>query len=134
MQEQALIAHAKAFVAAIAAGKPREVIESFYTEDVTQEINPSLLAPNGTVRDFIHMRAAYDRSRHILRAQTYDVVNAMASGDTVVIEVIWTATLETGMGRLKAGDAMRARFAQFFEFRDDKICRIRNYDCFDPFE
>ena len=49
MQEQALIAHAKAFVAAIAAGKPREVIESFYTEDVTQEINPSLLAPNGTV-------------------------------------------------------------------------------------
>jgi len=47
MQEQALIAHAKAFVAAIAAGKPREVIESFYTEDVTQEINPSLLAPNG---------------------------------------------------------------------------------------
>jgi len=133
MNDQTLIACAKSFVAAVAAGKPREVIESFYTEDVTQEVNPSLVAPNGTTRDFIHMRAAYDRSRHVIRAQTYDVVNAFASGNTVVIEVIWTATLEVGMGRLKPGDTMRARYAQFFEFRGDKICRIRNYDCFDPF-
>jgi ketosteroid isomerase-like protein len=133
MQDQTLIARAKSFVAAVAAGKPREVIESFYTEDVTQEVNPSLVAPEGTTRDFIHMRAAYDRSRRIIRAQTYDVISAFASGNTVVIEVIWTATLEVGMGRLKPGDTMRARYAQFFEFRADKICRIRNYDCFDPF-
>jgi ketosteroid isomerase-like protein len=133
MQDEILIGRARSFVAAVAAGKPREVIESFYTEDVTQEVNPSLIAPNGTTRDFIHMRAAYDRSRHVIRAQTYDVVNAFVSGNTVFIEVIWTATLEVGMGRLKPGDSMRARFAQFFEFRGDKICRIRNYDCFDPF-
>ena len=134
MEGQALIQRAKAFVSAVAAGKPREVIESFYTEDVTQEINPSLIAPRGAVRDFIHMRAAYDRSRHVIRAQTYDVTNAFAFGNTVVIEVIWTATLETAMGRLKPGDSMRARYAQFFEFRGDKICRIRNYDCFEPIE
>jgi ketosteroid isomerase-like protein len=133
MPDQKLIDRAKCFVAAVAAGKPRDVIESFYTDDVIQEVYPSLVAPNGAVRDFIHMRAAYDRSRHIIRAQTYDVVNAFASGNTVVIEVIWTATMEVEVGRLKPGDTMRARFAQFFEFRGDKICRIRNYDCFDAF-
>jgi ketosteroid isomerase-like protein len=70
----------------------------------------------------------------VIRAQTYDVVNAFASDNTVVIEVIWNATLGVEVGPLRPGDTMRARFAQFFEFRGDKICRIRNYDCFDPFE
>ena len=31
-----------------------------------------------------------------------------------------------------AGSVMRARFAQFFEFRDGKIVAQRNYDCFYP--
>ena len=131
--EQNRIEIARAFVAAVAASKPREVIESFYTEDVVHEVHPNLLAPNGVVRDFIHVRAAYDRSRHLIKAQTYDVVNALVFGDTVVIEVIWSATLNTDVAPLKAGDTMRARFAQFFEFQGDKICRIRNYDCFEPF-
>jgi len=134
MDEQKLIDRAKAFVAAVAAAKPREVIESFYTEDVTHIVHPSLVAPQGMVRDFIHIRAAYDRARYVIRAQTYDVVNAFACGNTVVIEVIWNATLGVEVGALQPGDTMRARFAQFFEFRGDKICRIRNYDCFDPFE
>jgi hypothetical protein len=133
MSDQTLIDRAKSFVAAVAAGKPRDVVESFYTDDVTQEVHASLVAPNGALPDFIHMRAAYDRSRHIIRAQTYDVVNAFTSGNTVIIEAIWTATMEVEVGRLKPGDTMRAHFAQCFEFRGDKICRIRNYDCFDPF-
>jgi hypothetical protein len=31
-----------------------------------------------------------------------------------------------------AGSVMRARFAQFFELRDGKIAKQRNYDCFYP--
>lgn len=133
MLEQHRIEIARAFVAAVAASKPRDVIESFYTEDIIHEVHPNLLAPDGVVRDFINVRAAYDRSRHVIRAQTYNVVNALASGDTVVIEVVWSATLASNLSALKAGDTVRARFAQFFEFRGDKICRIRNYDCFEPF-
>lgn len=133
-REERLTHLARMFVAAVAAGKSREAIEAFYAEDVTQQVYPNLLAPKGTVRDFIQMRAAYDRSRFIIRAQTYDVVNTVASGDTVVLEVVWSATLATAAGRLSAGDSMRARFVQIFEFRDEKIVRIRNYDCFDPLE
>jgi hypothetical protein len=50
----------------------------------------------------------------------------------VAIEAIWTGTLAIGLGSLKPGDKMRARFAQFFEFRDGLIVRQRNYDCFEP--
>jgi ketosteroid isomerase-like protein len=132
MHEQTLIDRAKAFVAAITAGGPRETIEAFYAEDIVQEEFPNLLLPNGAVRDFINLRAAYDKSRHSIAAQSYEVVGAVASGNTVALETIWTATLAVGFGKLAAGDKMRARFAQFFDFRDGLICRIRNYDCFDP--
>jgi hypothetical protein len=63
VKEQELIDRAKAFVAAVAAAKPREVIEAFYADDILQEEFPNLLLPQGAVRDFINLRAAYDRSR-----------------------------------------------------------------------
>jgi ketosteroid isomerase-like protein len=129
---QELIERAKAFVAAVAAAGPRASIETFYANDIVQEEYPNLLLPNGAVRDFINLRAAYDKSRHTIAAQSCEIVNAIGSGNCVVLETIWTATLAVGFGKLAAGDTMRARFAQFFEFRDGLIFRIRNYDCFDP--
>jgi ketosteroid isomerase-like protein len=132
MTESELIEHAKAFVAAVAAGGSRESIEAFYADDIIQEEFPNLLMPKGAVRDFINLRAAYDQSRYAIASQSYEVVNAIASGNTVALETIWTATLALGFGTLKPGDTMRARFAQFFDFRGGLIVRIRNYDCFDP--
>jgi ketosteroid isomerase-like protein len=68
----------------------------------------------------------------VIASQSYEIVNAIASGNTVVLEAIWTATLALGFGSLAPGDTMRARFAQFLEFRGGLIVRVRNYDCFDP--
>jgi SnoaL-like domain len=133
MNEAELIERAKRFVAAIAAAEPREIVEAFYAPDVLQEEYPNLLLPNGAVRDFINLRAAYDKSRYSIVRQSYEVVNAIASSNCVVLETIWTASLAVGIGKLSPGDTMRARFAQIFEFRDGLIFRIRNYDCFDPF-
>lgn len=133
MNEEQLIDCAKAFVAAVSSGQPRETIEAFYAEEIVQEEFPNLLLPQGTVRDFINLRAAYDKSRYSITSQSYEVVNALASGNCVVLETKWTATIAVGFGKLKPGDMMRARFAQFFEFRDGLIFRIRNYDCFEPF-
>jgi ketosteroid isomerase-like protein len=127
-----LVQRARDFVAAVAAAEPRETIEAFYADDIVQEEFPNLLLPNGAVRDFINLRAAYDKSRYAITAQSYEIVNAIASGNCVVLESIWTATLAVGIGKLVPGDTMRARFAQVFEFRDGLIFRIRNYDCFDP--
>ena len=66
-------------------------------------------------------------------SQRYDVQAAFATGDTVILEVIWAGRLSVPIGKLGVGDEMRARFAVFLEFADGKIRRQRNYDCFEPF-
>lgn len=58
---------------------------------------------------------------------------AYESGDTVILECLWVGTLGVPIGALGVGGEMRAHFAVFLEFRDGKIVRQRNYDCFEPF-
>jgi ketosteroid isomerase-like protein len=65
--------------------------------------------------------------------QRFEIVNAVRSGDHVALESLWTGTFSVAIGTLPVGAPMRARFAQFFEFREGLIWRLRNYDCFDPF-
>lgn len=68
-----------------------------------------------------------------MASQTFEILNMVASGDTVVVESNWTGTVAVSIGETTpAGSVMRARFAQFFVFRDAKIVQQRNYDCFYP--
>ncbi|NOJ48761.1 nuclear transport factor 2 family protein [Bradyrhizobium archetypum] len=130
MKEQHLIDRAKAFVAAVAAAAPREAIEAFYAEDVIQEEFPNLLLPDGAVRDFINLRAAHDKTRYTIEQQSFEIVNAVASGNCVLLEIIWNATLAADLDPLTPGDRMRAQLAQVFEFRDGLIFRLRTYSCY----
>jgi ketosteroid isomerase-like protein len=127
-----LIARAKAFIAAIARGASADEIATFYAPDILQEEFPNRLLPNGATRDFAALRESNIKARQVITSQTYEIVNAVRTGDCVAIEAVWSGTLAIPLGSLKPGDAMHARFAQFFEFRDGLITRIRNYDCFDP--
>jgi hypothetical protein len=63
----------------------------------------------------------------------YDIKNLYSSDDTVILEAIWRGTLAIFIGNPPAGGQMTAYFTQFFESRDGKIYRQRNYDCFEPF-
>jgi ketosteroid isomerase-like protein len=132
MQTSQLIERAKAFIAAVGAGAAPEAIAAFYAPDVIQEEFPNRLLPNGIIRDLAALHEAAARGRQVMSAQTYDIVNTVGAGNCVALELIWTGTLAIGFGALKPGDTMRARFAQFFEFKDGLILRQRNYDCFDP--
>ena len=46
---------------------------------------------------------------------------------------MWTGTTQVAFRSLAVGDTMRARFAIFLEYRDGRIARQPDYDCFDPF-
>jgi len=133
MIDDDLVLRAKAFVNSVEAGVPPASIEAFYHPDIVQEEYPNLLLPNGAVRRFDDLRAANEKARSILRSQRFEIINAVRSGDHVALESLWTGTFSVAIGTLPAGAPMRARFAQFFEFRDGLIWRLRNYDCFDPF-
>jgi ketosteroid isomerase-like protein len=106
---------------------------SFFTEDVLQEEFPNRFMPSGARRGLQELREASERGRKVMTAQRYEILNAIASGDTVVLETQWTGTLAVPVGSLPEGGEMRARFAVFLEFRDGRIAAQRNYDCFDPF-
>src|SRR5262245_8120500 len=105
----------------------------FYTPDVIQDEFPNRFVLNGVRRDLQGILDAAKRGKDVMASQTLDIVNTVASGDTVVVEAVWSGTLAAAIGPLAAGSVMRARFAQIYEFRDGRIARMRNYDCFEPF-
>lgn len=104
----------------------------FFTDDVIQVEFPNRLLPNGATRDLAALRDAAERGRKVMTAQRFEVVNSIASGEQVAVEAIWTGTLAVPIGSIPAGGQMRARFAIFLTYRDGKILRQHNYDCFDP--
>ena len=105
----------------------------FFADDVLQIEFPNRLVPNGATRDIAALRAAAERGSKVMRSQRFEIVNAIASGEQVAVEAIWTGTLAVPFGNIPAGGQMRARFAIFLTYRDGKIVRQHNYDCFDPF-
>ena len=104
----------------------------FFADDVLQVEFPNRLLPAGATRDIAALRDAAERGRKVMTAQRFEVVNAIASGDQVAVEALWTGTLAVPLGNIPAGGQMRARFAIFLTYRDGKIVRQHNYDCFDP--
>ena len=106
---------------------------AFLAPDVVQIEYPNRFTPKTAERDLAAMKEAWDRGKHAMRAQRYEVVNAMANASEVALEVIWVGVLGMQVGSLGPGEEMSAHFGVFLTFRDGLITRQRNYDCFDPF-
>ncbi len=64
--------------------------------------------------------------------QRYELKNALASGDWVALEVNWAGTLAVQFETIPVGGEMRAHVALFLQFRDGKIVRQHDYDCYEP--
>lgn len=131
--ESAHVQTARRYLKAISRGAPWNEMAAFFTEDVVQEEFPNRLVPNGARRTLRELEEANARGRAVITAQRYDVRNAVASGNHVALEVLWTGTLAVPFGTLPAGGDMVAHFGVFLEFRDGRIAAQRNYDCFEPF-
>jgi ketosteroid isomerase-like protein len=123
---------ARRYLAAIETREPPEVIAAFYADDIIQEEFPNRLIPHGARRDARQLAETGERGRKVMSAERYEVLAAIGDGDHVAMEVQWSGTLAVPFGTIPAGGEMRARFAVFLDFRDGKITRQRNYDCFEP--
>ena len=99
-----------------------------------QEEFPNRLLPRGAIRDLEAMKQARIRGKALLSAEQFELLGAVASGDQVAMELRWSGTIAVGGGPFKAGQTLRARFAIFLDFRDGRIVRQRNYDCFEPWD
>lgn len=107
-------------------------VESLFSVEAVMEQLPNRIYPNGLNATLSQMKSAFEKGRKLLAKQTYEIKHALAEGDSVSVEVLWTGTLAVGFGNLTAGSQMRCHSAMFFAFKEGKIATQRNYDCFEP--
>lgn len=105
----------------------------FYHPDIEHIEFPNTLTKNKLIRNLDDLKLASEKGKQVLVKEEYEITHSYTFGNTVVIEALWTGTLAIPLGNIPVGGQMRANFAQFFEFKDGKIIRQRNYDCFEPF-
>ena len=126
------LATALAYLKALQDGRPQDA-QAFFDPDIEQIEYPNRIKPNGDRRTAQAMAADGQKGLKILQSQTYEIRNAIADGDRVALEVLWTGILAIPMGNLKPGEAMTCYSGIFLDFKDGKIVGQRNHDCFPPF-
>jgi len=122
------------FLKMVEERKSSDDLEKFYHPDVEQKEFPNAIVSATAVRNLNDLKAGSDRGRKIMIKEEYEIKNLFSRGDTVILEAVWKGTLAVPIGNIPAGGQMTAYFAQFFEFKEGKIFRQRNYDCFEPFK
>ena len=73
------------------------------------------------------------RGKAILKEERYEVIEAIASGETVACQVRWTGVLAVPIAALNAGDSMICESGIFLRFADGRVVEQHNYDCFEDF-
>lgn len=121
------------YLDAIEAGATGDDLAAFFDPEVEQVEFPNRLVATGATRDLAAVLDGAVRGQAVLTSQSYEITNLVEAGDQVALEAIWRGKLAIPLGALAPGDEMRARFAVFLQFRDGRILRQHNYDCFDPF-
>jgi ketosteroid isomerase-like protein len=116
---------------ALERGDTGAALSSFFASDVILEEFPNRLTPLGKQRDLAAALEGAERGKEVMSQQIYKIKQEIAAGERVALEVEWVGTLAVPFGSNPAGGQMKAFFAVFLEFREGKIIRQRNYDCFE---
>ena len=94
---------------------------------------PNTLNPRGQESDRADALRRAALAKNILSEQSFRIMNAVESAEQIVVEALWTGRMAVDAGPLKAGQELQAHFCIVCEFKEGKIYRQRNYDCFEPF-
>jgi ketosteroid isomerase-like protein len=121
----------RSYLRAIERGETGEGLGKFFASDVIFEEFPNRLTPVSKRRDLAESLAGAEKGKKLMSRQIYKVTHEIAEGDRVALEVEWEGTLAIPFRSIPAGGQMKAFFAVFLEFREGKIIRQRNYDCFE---
>ncbi len=109
-----------------------EDLKAILDEGVIWREMPNLFAPRGRTSDYASALASFARGREYLPEQTYILRHAMASEDTVALELDWVGEVAKAIGPFSAGSRLSARVAIFLRFRAGKIVSQTDYLCYDP--
>ncbi len=121
------------FIKMVEQRQSSEELNNFYHPEIEQIEYPNAVTKQTAVRSLTDLKIGSDRGRKVMLKEEYEIKNILSVGDTVILESVWKGTLAVPIGNIPVGGQMTAYFAQIFEFKDGKIYRQRNYDCFEPF-
>lgn len=122
-----------AFLKMMEERKSASDLEKFYHPEIEQSEYPNAITKNTAVRNLADLKAASEKGQKFLLNETYEIKQLFSSGNVVILEAVWKGTPSVAVGALPVRGQITAYFAQIFEFKDGKIYRQRNYDCFEPF-
>ena len=107
--------------------------QSLLHSEIEQTEFPNLITSGVVVSNYEALMQRIPNGKKLLKEQKYDIQRVYETGETLIAEVIWTAEAGAAIGSFKAGQRLKAYFCCIFEFKDGKIYRQRNYDCFERF-
>ncbi len=122
---------ARSYLKAVEQGATGAALRQFFAPGVIFEEYPNRVTPLGKTRDLTAALEGAERGKKAMSRQIYKITHEIAEGDRVALEVEWVGTLAVPFGSLPAGGQMKAFLAVFLEFREGKIIRQRNYDCYE---
>ena len=132
MAQMSNVEIARAYLKSIETGENEQFLALYCSPDIQHQEFPNRLNSRGAVSDLAAMKAAAQRGRKVISRQTYEIRNIVGEGDHLALEVDWTGTLAIPFESIPIGGTLRAHFAMFLDFKDGKVVRQRNYDCFEP--
>jgi ketosteroid isomerase-like protein len=106
--------------------------EKIWHSEFLQTEFPNLISPKGQRSDFKVSLERLGMGRQLLANQSIEITNQSESGEQIFVEAIWSGTMAVEMGPLKKNQVVKAFLCMAFEFKDGKIFRQRNYDCYEP--
>lgn len=128
--EKTNVEAALSFVRAVEEMNGQEM-EGYFSPDVQQIEMPNAFKKSAEIRDLDALKVAIEKTKGVIEHQRYDILKTIASGDIVVLEMIWHGTVVVDLPPLRTGQKLRAQCVAIFEFKDGQVIRLRNYDCFD---
>lgn len=124
--------HLEDLYQAISEGATGDRLAAFWHPDAEQIEYPSAMRPAGHRRSLAEMIEGSRLGLDLIRDQRYDVHTVIEQGDSVAVQLTWTATVAKDVGNLAAGTRLVAHVAAFYVFRDGLILRQSSYDCYEP--
>ncbi len=123
----------RSYLKALERFAPPEELQPFFADEVVMTELPNRLVPTGQVRGKTELLEASARAPKVLSEQRYEVRSMLEQGNTVVVDVDWSATLRVPLSQTPVGGRLNARIAMFLRLDDGRIVEQTNFDCYQPF-
>jgi ketosteroid isomerase-like protein len=94
---------------------------------------PNLISGKIRQRTLDAMKAGVELGRKMLASQHFSIQHIFKPAPSLIVEVKWTGKMAMDAGQLKKGQELTAYICYIFEFKEGKIFRHRNYDCYEAF-